>query len=132
MQTYLFSARNRQADFLADDIRKKGLGDIVYFSSADEALDVEMQGKKISVFLMDEEEKKNLRDALLLLEQCRRLELDSVKIYVFSSSEVARTVLDSADISWAEIILIHPGELMAQKLMLDHPLYEAPERMSCA
>ncbi len=129
MYINLFSAGNRRADFLAEDIRQKGLGDIVYFQSAEEALDTGMRGDKISVFLIGEEEKQNLRDALILLERCCRLELDDVKIYVFASSEVARTVLDSADLSCAEIVLIHPGELMAQKLMLDHPLYEAPDRI---
>ena len=35
MYINLFSAGNRRADFLAEDIRQKGLGDIVYFQSAE-------------------------------------------------------------------------------------------------
>ena len=60
MYINLFSAGNRRADFLAEDIRQKGLGDIVYFQSAEEALDTGMRGDKISVFLIGEEEKQNL------------------------------------------------------------------------
>lgn len=129
MNTNLFSARNRQAEFLTEDIVRKGLGKIGYFESADEVFGGETEGEAVSVFLISEDEKKNLRDALVVLEQCKNRSESKVKVYVFTSSEVARTVLDSEDPGCAEIILIHPGELMAQKLMLDHPLYEAPDRI---
>ena len=129
MDIYLFSERNRRSEFLSEDIIRKGLGKTGYFESAESVFGTESQGKQISVFLIGDDEKKNLRDALVILEQCRVRKIREMKVYVFTSSEVARTVLDSEDPGYAEIILVHPGELMAQKLMLDCPLYEAPDRI---
>lgn len=128
MKMNLFSARNRQADFLAEDIEKNGLGKTAWFESPEEVLEKWTPGSDLSVFLISEDEQRNLRDALILLKQCAAAD-GSIRIYVFSSSEVTRTVLDSVETGAAELILINPEELMAQKLMLDHPLYEAPDRL---
>lgn len=129
MKKNLFSDRNRQADFLAADIEARGLGEVDYFESFEEVFAKRQKDDQISFFLIKEDEQQNLKDAVILLKYCKNIEDADIRIYVFSSSDVARTVLDSMDTQWAEINLINPLELMAQKLMLDHPLYESPDKL---
>lgn len=130
MNKNLFSKRNRQSDFLAADLQANGLGEAEYFESLDEALLGLQKGERVRFFLIKEDEKQNLRDAVILLKYCKKIEAADIKVFIFSSSDVARTVLDSMDTQCAEINLINPLELMAQKLMLDHPLYESPDKLN--
>lgn len=129
MDRNLFSDRNRQSDFLAEDLRAKGLGNVSYFDSLETVFSERQAGDRFSFFLIKENEWQNLKDAVGLLKYCRGAADICIKIYVFTSSDVARSILDSVDNEWAEIILINPMELTAQKLMLDHPLYESPDKL---
>ena len=108
MNKNLFSDRNRQADFLAADIEARGLGEVDYFESFEEVLAERQKGDKLSFFLIKEDERQNLKDAVILLKYCKNIEDADIRMYVFSSSDVARTVLDSMETQWAEINLLNP------------------------
>ncbi len=129
MNINLFSSRNRRAELLAADLERKSGEQTVYFESQDEALEERRRCERASFFFLSEDENRNLTDALALLRRSEVAEDAGIRVYVFSSSDVARTVLDSLNPVGAELFLIDPLEIMAQKLMLDHPLYEAPDRL---
>lgn len=133
MKTIFFSDRNRRADFLAEDIERKNGTKVSCLESFGQVFAGRQDGEEIEVFFIGEDEWKNLRQAVSFLKYCR--EKESVKsgdlqlrVFVFSSSEVARTVLDSVDPAGAEVCLIDPLEVTAQRLLWEHPLYESPDR----
>lgn len=134
MKINLFSEKNRKSAFLAEDLEKRDGGRAVCFESFEEVFSGRQEGDEIAVYFIGGDEWKNLRDAVSFLNYCRKEEerLQSedlqVQVFVFSSSEVARTVLDSIDPAGVELSLIDPLEVTAQKLMWDHPLYESPDR----
>ena len=122
MKTIFFSDRNRRADFLAEDIERKNGTKVSCLESFGQVFAGRQDGEEIEVFFIGEDEWKNLRQAVSFLKYCR--EKESVKsgdlqlrVFVFSSSEVARTVLDSVDPAGAEVCLIDPLEVTAQRLL---------------
>ncbi len=125
----LLSDKNRKADFLATDIKKNGQGKVIYFDSFEAALAKKQEGDDVSFFLIKEDGAQNTKDAVRLMGLCEGISDIQIRIYVFTSSEIDRMVLDSLDTKWAELILIDPLEIMAQRLMMDYPLYEAPDRI---
>ena len=134
MKINFFSDRNRKADFLAADIERREGGKVVSLESFSQVLDGRRDGDEVSVFFIGEEEWINLRQAVSFLQYCRdeeeriRSEDLQIRVFVFSSSEVARTVLDSVDPAGAEICLVDPLEVTARRLLWEHPLYESPDR----
>ena len=53
----------------------------------------------------------------------------AVSLFVFSSSYVTRTVLDSIDFGDIKLKLVDPVETAVWNLMYDHPLYEMRDRL---
>ncbi len=122
----LFSEKNYKSEYLAADLSRLDNADNIYFDTLESAAGT---GGEASIYLIKEDERENLKDALRLIELCSGNTDGAFKIYVFSSSDVARAVLDSVKCENAEIILIDPIETAIWGLMEDHSLFYARDRL---
>lgn len=155
MNLNIFSGMSRGAEFLSADLSARGgcanvfMPDNDAFSAAmvkelivknggmaaspaGDENDSEKSDKNINIFLIKEDEKENLLNALTLKESIADITAAAadagVRIYVFSSSDIARTVLDSCDFGNADLFLVDPVETAVWNLMLEHPLYEMRDK----
>ncbi len=153
MNLNIFSAKSRGAEFLEADLSSKGRctnvflpeGEIFSAASVKEVI-IENAGmtassdgteneaeKNINIFFIKEDEKENLLNALALKENIDDIVSAGadakVRVYVFSSSEIARTVLDSCDFGSAEVFLVDPVETAIWNLMAEHPIYEMRDKL---
>ncbi len=144
----IFSERNSGSEALSEELSARGeqcifvAGDRGFAADAlseytsgvgASAQEDDADEDEVRLFLIKENEKENLSDALSV-----HASLDSVSaaaaaanvsVFVFSSSEVTRTVLDSLDFGDTELRLIDPAEAAVWNLMYDHPLYEMRDRL---
>lgn len=143
----IFSAGSRGAGFLAEELAARGeRNEFLTDGSLDDgSLDdgrltelIQEAGRftsedTIRIFLISDSEKKNLNDALYINEISSELSAAAAaahkSLYVFSSSGIARAVLDSIDFKDIDINLIDPVETAAWNLMENHPLYEMRDRL---
>ena len=141
----IFSERNRASEALSEELSARGeqcifvAGDrgfaadalSEYASGADAS--GEADDDEVRLFLIKEDERENLSDALLVKDSAENISAAAaaagVRLFVFSSSEVTRTVLDSIEFGDIELKLIDPVETAVWNLMYDHPLYEMRDRL---
>ncbi|MCI8284603.1 MAG: hypothetical protein HFE90_04960 [Firmicutes bacterium] len=124
-----FSEKNIKSQYLSSDLKRCDNSKNIYVDILESVIEDIEPGAYVSFFLIKEDEKENLKDFLKLIELCREITDTEIKIYVFSSSDVARMVLDSVNANGAEVILIDPVELAAWSLMEKRPLYYAKDRL---
>ena len=144
----IFSERNRGSEALSEELSARGeqcifvAGDRGFAADAlseytsgvgASAQEDDADEDEVRLFLIKENEKENLSDALSVHASLDSISAAaaaaSVSVFVFSSSEVTRTVLDSLDFGDTELRLIDPAEAAVWNLMYDHPLYEMRDRL---
>ena len=144
----IFSERNSGSEALSEELSARGeqcifvAGDRGFAADAlseytsgvgASAQEDDADEDEVRLFLIKENEKENLSDALSVHASLDSISAAaaaaSVSVFVFSSSEVTRTVLDSLDFGDTELRLIDPAEAAVWNLMYDHPLYEMRDRL---
>lgn len=144
----IFSERNSGSEALSEELSARGeqcifvAGDRGFAADAlseytsgvgASAQEDDADEDEVRLFLIKENEKENLSDALSVHASLDSMSAAaaaaSVSVFVFSSSEVTRTVLDSLDFGDTELRLIDPAEAAVWNLMYDHPLYEMRDRL---
>lgn len=123
------SVRGERCIFIAED-KESTVDTIAEYISGAGAVD---DDDEIHLFLIKENERENLSDSLAVNASLDRITAAaaaaSVKLFVFSSSDVARTVLDSLDFGDVKLKLTDPVETAVWNLMYDHPLYEMRDKL---
>ena len=138
----IFSERNNGSESLAEELSERG--ERCIFIAEDKGSPADTMAEYISgacaadndeirLFLIKENEGENLSDSLAVNASLDMIKAAaaaaSVKLFVFSSSDVARTVLDSLDFGDIKLKLTDPVETAVWNLMYDHPLYEMRDKL---
>ncbi len=144
----IFSERNSGSEALSEELSAKGeqcifvagdrgfaadaLSEYTSGSAAGSPED-DADEDEVRLFLIKSNEKENLSDALSVHASLDGISAAAaaatVSLFVFSSSEVTRTVLDSLDFGDIALRLIDPVETAVWNLMYDHPLYEMRDKL---
>lgn len=138
----IFSERNNGSESLAEELSERG--ERCIFIAEDKGSPADTMAEYISgacaadndeirLFLIKENEGENLSDSLAVNASLDMIKAAaaaaSVKLFVFSSSDVARTVLDSLDFGDIKLKLTDPVETAVWNLMYNHPLYEMRDKL---
>lgn len=140
MNKYYFSEKNENSLCLAADIEASG-GECFFFDSIEEALEKCGEEGEKAVLFIKENEAENLTDVLKFNKAIKQINGEDdecgsdisgsgIMMYVFTSSDAARTVLDSVDTGVNGLRLIDPIETAVWNLMKDHPIYETRDRLN--
>ncbi len=112
---------NQEKEELHDlKIQANGLSAVTFSKEITDLSIRAYQNSQISFYCTSEDESLNLDTALTLIHQLRHRE--QTNLYVFSTSEEGRLLLDATDFGEMRVRRFHPDRALAQSVIFNHPI----------